>query len=127
MNEAATVIVKSLAVEFFEYISCIDDEWVIAYFRFHSSDGGYGSSGSYQDKAGRVRLFNPFEQESFFDSMNYKGRELRKLIEENGSSFCVMLLIVDSEFNFDIKFEYHDAEKWKISKMDGLTGIPVIS
>ncbi len=127
MNEESTLIVTNLAKEFIEYVSLISNDWSQAFFRFHcSGEENFGSSGSFVDSSGRVKLFNPFEQESFFDVMNTKGSELRELVKKDGRSFCVMLLIIDSEFNFDIKFEYNDFKKWKISKTDGLTGVPDI-
>ena len=126
MNKKATMIVTDLAKEFIEFVSTISTEWTDGYFRFHSDGENYGSSGSYVESSGRVKLFNPFEQERFFDSMNIKGNELRELVKKNEESFCVMLLIIDSDFNFDVKFEYKEFEKWKISKANGLTGVPVI-
>lgn len=32
--------------------------------------------------------------------------------------------MVDSSFEYEIKFEYEDMNRWRISKFDGGTGIP---
>ena len=36
----------------------------------------------------------------------------------------VFLITVNANLEYDIKFEWNDLEKWKISKLDGRTGIP---
>jgi hypothetical protein len=37
----------------------------------------------------------------------------------------VALLIVDSTFNYEVKYEYEDSSRWAISKVGGGSGIPV--
>jgi len=58
MNEESTLIVTNLAKEFIEYVSLISNDWSQAFFRFHSDEENFGSSGSFVDSSGRVKLFN---------------------------------------------------------------------
>lgn len=39
--------------------------------------------------------------------------------------FRVLLLTVDSSFDYEIRFENADPLRWRITKMDGGSGIPV--
>lgn len=53
--------------------------------------------------------------------MNAKSAELLKLL---GKKRGVLLLSVDSQLNYDVKFEFEDVNRWKITKLNGATGLP---
>lgn len=36
----------------------------------------------------------------------------------------MLLLIVKDNFSYEIKYEFEDLEKWRITKLGGATGIP---
>ena len=57
----------------------------------------------------------------FFNAATAKGKEVLAAI---GKSEGLFLLIADSNFDYEIKFEYSDMDKWRISKMKGGTGVP---
>jgi len=46
------------------------------------------------------------------------------LLAEIGKPRAVLLLRAGSDFSHDVKFEYDDLDRWKITKLDGRTGIP---
>ncbi len=58
----------------------------------------------------------------FYVSMDKKGRQLLKLL---GKDTGVFVLIIDASFDYKIDFEYEDLSRWRISKLNGGTGIPV--
>ena len=121
MNEEQALIVVELAKEFIGLVRSIEPKWNRAFFRFSTDEMKYGSNASYSfDSA--VTLIDPFKCKPFFSSMNEKGKQLFRLIKKERG---VLLLTVDSDFNYDTKFEYDNLERWKISKIDGGTGVPV--
>ena len=123
MNESASKLVIDLAQLFLEQLPHIASDWTRAFFRFIATDDHYGSSASYvtpQD----VMLVSAMKYGGFYDRMNDLGFQLRRETENNGRKFCVFLLVVDAAFNYEIKFEYRDIEKWKITKLDGASGMP---
>jgi hypothetical protein len=54
--------------------------------------------------------------------MNWK-KEIAVLVAL-GKDRGLFLLVADSSFNYEIKFEYQDLQKWRISKIAGGTGVP---
>lgn len=121
MNEEQASIVVELAKELIGLVRSIEPKWGRAYFRFSTNETRYGSNASYSFDS-TVTLIDPFRCKEFFGSMNEKSRHLFKLL---GKEKGVLLLIADSDFNYETKFEYHDLERWRISKMEGATGVPV--
>jgi len=97
--------------------------WQRAFIRFDATDDYYGSKGSYQTNDG-VWLFDPFKHDDMFRNLNQLGFELRNMLHKNNKRFCVFLLTVKSDFSYTIDFEYEDAGRWAISKMDGANGLP---
>lgn len=93
--------------------------WSRAFFRFHADEEHYGSTASYE-QGGAVMLFSAMRMKDFFEQMN--GIAYRLWC--GGLGFKVMLLTVRSDYDYDIQFENQDAQRWRITKMDGATGIP---
>ncbi|MDF3196601.1 hypothetical protein [Pseudomonas sp. 1928-m] len=124
MNPETSELVIEFAKTLINAMLSITPDWQRAFFRFEVSENHYGSNGSYTT-SNAVRLFDPFKYEEIFDSANKIGNKLRQLTPKDGQQFCVCLLVVDSEFNYEVKYEYQDRYKWQISKLDGGSGIPV--
>jgi hypothetical protein len=120
MDEVCSVIVIELAKEFIEFIRQIEPAWNRAFFRFCSEGFKYGSNGSYIYDS-KVMLIDPFKYNDFFAKMNEKSVRLLTLL---GKEQGVLLLIIDSGFNYDIKFEYQNLERWRIAKVNGGIGVP---
>lgn len=124
MNDRESEVTIELARALIETMQTHVPSWKKAFVRFSATDAQFGSNGSYVTDAG-VFLFDPFELQSFFEKFNALGSELRELVsKKNGSTFCVLLLTVDSSFEYKIDFENNNSNKWKISKINGASGIP---
>lgn len=120
MNEKQAAIVIELAQEFMATIRQIAPTYTRAFFRFCSEGHKYGSNGSYAVDT-HIALIDPFANNRFFANMNEKAIKLLSAMDKNHG---VILLVIDSAFNYDVKFEYEDLERWKISKINGGTGVP---
>ncbi|MDN8849002.1 hypothetical protein Q0M30_19465, partial [Staphylococcus aureus] len=48
------------------------------------------------------------------------GPQLRESLAQGGKKFCVTLLTLDPDMNYEFLYEYNDSSRWKISKMDGV-------
>ena len=113
-------IVIDIAREFMELIPELAPTWSKAYFRFSMDVSGHGSNASYASGSSVV-IIDPFKNATFFAKANAKGVELlNKLQKKRG----VVLVQIDSNFNYEVKFEFDDLERWRISKLNGGTGIP---
>ena len=53
--------------------------------------------------------------------MNEKSGRLQAQIKKERGVF---LVAANSDFDYEIKFEYQDMNRWQINKLDGRTGIP---
>lgn len=120
MSDAQAVIVIELAKEFMELIRRVEPAWKKAYFRFSADGSRSGSNGSYESD-GKMILIDPFKYDIFFKSMNEKSLRLLHIL---GKARAVVLLSIDSAFDYEIKFEYENFDRWKITKINGGTGVP---
>jgi len=120
MDQEASAIVVDLAKRLIAFMRDLDPSWKKAYFRFSSEGFKHGSNGSYVAES-KVSLIDPFESGVFFDRMNASSIELLKLL---GKDRGVLLLSADSTFDYEMKYEFQDMGRWRITKLDGGTGIP---
>lgn len=119
-NEKNSQLVIDLAKKFIESMQDIDKYWKRAFFRFNISDLMYGSIASYEGENG-IFLVDPFAWDAMYSSMSKDGAKLFKSMEKSSGLF---LLVVDSNFDYKVYFEFSNLERWKISKINGGTGIP---
>lgn len=124
MSEQSSEIVVALARNFIGLLQTGMSGWQRAFFRFDADHLKYGSIASYE-RNGQVNLIDPFEAGDFYPAMNEMACELREALGRSKPKFCVLLLTVDSSFDYEIKFENVDPSRWQISKMDGGSGIPI--
>jgi len=114
-----------LAKKFISYMKNFSEPWDNAYFRFHFSDNDYGCNGSFSSN-GNASIFDVFEHETLFDSLQEIALQLHEAIlnADNSANFRVALLTINSAYEYDIKYEYEDINKWEITKTKS-NGIPV--
>jgi hypothetical protein len=113
-------LVVELAKTFITMMESRFSGWSRAFFRFSADEQQYGSNGSFE-RDGQVSLFSALALAEFFDHMNGMAHELWR----GGQKFRVMLLTIQSDFDYHVSFEPVDATRWSISKLDGATGLPV--
>lgn len=120
LDERATQLVVDLAQALASMAQAESPSWKEAYFRF------FGEPGQSQVKAscagdGWVNLVSVMARRDFFTTAHQMSEELLAAV---GKDRGVILVCVQSSLNFEVKFEYHDMNRWEFSKMDGGTGIP---
>lgn len=121
--DGATPVVISLARELITAMQRINPSWERAYWRFVSTDEHYGSNASYS-AATEVTLISTLKESQLFENLNNLGRQLRNSECDPSRKFCVCLLVVSSNFDYEIKFEQRDENRWRITKLDGKSGMP---
>jgi len=122
MHDARTGIIVEIAKRFIELLRQLEPNWTKGYLRFWFDPVQYGSNASFEKNDSKVLLVDTMKNRQYFAYFNQKGVELMK---ELGKPQGVFILVVDSSFDYKYHFEYQDLDRWKISKMDGATGIPV--
>jgi hypothetical protein len=122
MNEAASTITVEIATQFLLFVRSLDQNWSRAYYRFMSEDidAAYGSNASFVTESG-VFLIDAIENRSFFFSMNKQGW---RLFEALGMKKGVFLLCINEDKTYNMMFEWDDLQRWRITKMEGRSGIP---
>lgn len=121
--DGATPLVISLAKELMSAMQRINPGWEHAYWRFVSTDVHFGSNASYS-AATEVTLISPFTESQLFEKLNELGRQLWNFERDQRRKFCVCLLVVSSNFDYEIKFEQRDENRWRITKLGGKSGLP---
>jgi hypothetical protein len=120
MDDASASATIEMAKDFIHCLQSAAPTFDRAFYRFRSEPSMYGSNASYVVGA-EVHLLDPFGNSTFFEHINERARNLlQKLDKERG----VILLTVNSTFDYKINFEWNDLERWKITKIDGVSGIP---
>lgn len=123
MSAKKNEIVMALARNFMSLLQNQMPGWSRAFYRFDFDELKYGSIASYE-RAARVDLIDPFTTGDFYPAMNDLALALRDEMDQDKPLFCVFLLTVDESFDYKITFEYQDPRRWRISKMEGSSGIP---
>jgi hypothetical protein len=121
--DGAAPVVISLAKELITAMQRIKPGWERAYWRFVSEDDRYGSNASYS-AATEVTLISTVKESQLFERLNNLGRQLWNSEHDLNRKFRVCLLVVTSDFDYEIKFEQHDENRWRITKLDGKSGLP---
>jgi hypothetical protein len=120
ISEEATPLVIDIAKGFIALVREIEPTWEKAYLRLVSDDSTAEAKASYVHATG-VEIINVLRHKAFFHSVTKQGQELLVALGKDRGLF---LLVADSSFNYEIKFEYQDLQKWRISKIAGGTGVP---
>ena len=123
MNEHASKLTIELAKTLMSTMQEQFPGWQRAFIRFEASDDHHGCNGSYVTNEG-VFLLDVFKLKNLFTKINSLGVELREALTNQNKKFCVFLLSVDSAFDFNFDYEWKDKTKWKITKVNGASGIP---
>jgi len=120
VKDEATPLVVEIAKGFNSLVRGIEPNWQKAYLRFCSHETSSEAKGSYVHESG-VEIIDVLKHKQFFHRMVRIGQELLAAL---GKAEGVFLLVTDSNFNYEIKFEYQDMNRWRITKLGGRTGIP---
>lgn len=109
-----------LAKKIIQLVLNIEPKWTKGFYRFQYEIIRYGGNCSYSSSFG-TDLIGTIHYNVVIKSMNNKALKIIELLEKERT---VLLLIVDSDFNYEIKFEYENLDCWRITKLNGGTGIP---
>ncbi|HEY5311544.1 MAG TPA: hypothetical protein VIK18_03460 [Pirellulales bacterium] len=120
MSDDATPIVIELAKGFISLVREIRPDWRKAYLRFSGWSSVSETKASYVHPAG-VEIIDVTKHKEFFHNASRRGRELLAALGKDEGLF---LLTADSNFDYEIEFEYAAKDRWRISKLAGGTGIP---
>ena len=117
-------IVIEMAKTFMDLLQRDVPEWSRAFFRFEADHLKMGSNASYV-AAGNVSLLSALRNSDFFSRMNDLAWTLCGRMGSVEQGFCVLLLSVNSSFDFNVDFERADPGRWRISKLGGASGLPL--
>lgn len=120
MDDVTSTMVVGLVKSLVEQVRRLDEGWSRAFYRFIWEELRYGANASFEADS-NVQLINAVKCGPFYDEMNEKGRLLANAL---GKPRGLFLIVVTKQLDYEIKFEWADMGRWKISKLDGQTGIP---
>lgn len=120
VDNHANPLVVEIAKKFITLMIDIEPQWKKAYLRFSYSNSVAETKASFVFET-RIEIIDVLKHKHFFHSINVKGQELLAAFDKTKGIF---LLVIDSNFDYEINFDYHDINRWKISKLAGGTGVP---
>lgn len=122
-DAAASELVVEMAKFFIAAMQATSKNWRQAFYRLEVSSELHSSSGSFITSH-EVQVMDVFVFDSLFEKLEPLGLELAERTKPKGQPLCVFLLSINSDFDYTIDFEWTDKDRWRISKMDGGTGLP---
>lgn len=121
--EEASRLVLQLARLLIREMQAMGKPWKKAFLRSEIAEDVHTHSGSFV-LGDAAYLFNVFEHKAMFSTVSAIAPQLLEATANGDKRFCVALLIVDADFNYEVKYEYDDAGRWAISKLGGGSGMP---
>jgi hypothetical protein len=119
-----THLTAELAKSLIREMEAMGTRWNTAFLRAQFEDGVDTYNGSFVLDDG-VHLFDVLKHKPFFAFVREIAPRLRAASANGDAQFRVALLVVDSGFDYEVKYDYADADRWAISKLNGGTGMPV--
>lgn len=123
MNEEGTRLVVELAKQAITAVRTVSPDWTDVFLRFNADDAQCGWKGSYANSTG-VHLFDVLHLRNETELIISLGLSLRDALKRDGKGFVVCLVRANSDFQYQIDFEWHDATRWNITKLNGGSGLP---
>lgn len=120
MYENQSEVVIEMAKSTIDLVKAIDPAWRKAYLRFYMDGGESGANGSYAN-ASAVNLLGTLDHAGYYGSMHSLGEQLFRLLQKERG---VLLLAVDANFDYEIKFDWTNLDRWRITKLNGSSGVP---
>jgi hypothetical protein len=99
-------------------------EWEEAFVRMQADDGFFEAKCSCVLSDG-PQILDVLAHKSFISKVQELGLALRQALPSADERFYVALLRVGSDMSYEMQYEYKDHGRWRISKMNGGTGMPV--
>ena len=122
-DAAASRLVVEMAKAFISAMQAASGSWQKAFYRLEVSDALHSSSGSFVTPSD-VHVMDAFAFDTLFEKLEPLALELAESTKPKEKPFCILLLSINCDFDYTIDFEWVDQNRWRISKMDGGTGIP---
>lgn len=123
-QDRASELIIEIAKTFIETLQSIREPWRRGFLRFQMpNELECGCNGSYETE-NEVHLIGALDYSALYETSLALGQQLRQAAANNKKAFRVFLLTVDHEFNFNIEFEHADINRWRITKLDGASGLP---
>ena len=97
-------------------------EWVRAFLRIQAEDDWIECKASYVLPDG-VQILDVMKHEEFTNNCVELGTKLREVITSR-KKFCVFLLSVGADLDYEFHYEHENPNRWRITKMGGGSGLP---
>ncbi|WP_185658116.1 hypothetical protein [Burkholderia sp. Bp8992] len=124
MNDAATERLVELARHVIGYMQAAFPGWSEVYVRFNApGEAQYGVRASCATAAG-VELISAMEHRDFIDGIMRIGPPLRDALANDGRKFRAALFRANARFSYRMDYDWEDAARWNITKLDGKSGRP---
>lgn len=120
MSDSERPLINSLVIACLDFCNDNCEGWEIAYFRVEHEWGSTGLEWTWV-RDGKAHG-GPEGADS--DPVMEAAEEVSKAIHASGNKFKVMLVTVQPNNKFNVKFEYKDGNRWEIRMGDGKDGIP---
>lgn len=120
ISDEASPIIVDIAKRLMLLVRDAYPDWQEAYLRFSINNLVSDVKASCVHGRG-VDVMDVIQHGGFFQLMGHQGKELMRAL---GLVDGVFLLVVNSKYDYEIHFERADMTRWRISKLDGGTGVP---
>lgn len=122
LTEATSPLVIDIAKSFITLLQATKLNWQKGYLRFCQQEFASDIKASVEHGS-KVDILDALAHKDFFHLTRNKGASLLASVGRNEGMF---LLVVNSNYDYDIQFEYEKLDRWEITKLNDGTGIPTV-
>jgi hypothetical protein len=121
-TDEVTPMLLDVVKSFVGLMRFVEPSWTAAYLRCCAQPGHSEAKASYVREDGVVEIVDVLQHKDFFRAQSRNASALFAALNKPDGLY---LLTVQATLDYDFQFEYADPQRWRISKLDGGTGIPV--
>jgi hypothetical protein len=123
-KEASAAAVIELAKGVIVLAGNVDPDWERIYYRFELHDDSNRMNGSIV-RNGEARLISSIDHGDAYDELESLAQAVCEATPDpDGAIPYVLLVTANSDFSYNLEFEYDNPDRWRITKLDGGTGFP---
>lgn len=118
-SELIIELAKALVTE----MRVANPDWQEAFVRMQAGAGYFEVKCSYVLPTG-PKILNILDHKPFIARLQQIGIKLQDTLPQSTVPFCVAILRVGADMNYEMQYEYEDERRCGISKLNGGSGLP---
>jgi hypothetical protein len=122
--QEVAAIETELTKEFVHLMNEAQPGWSRAFVRFEATENSYGSQGPSYEQDSEMRILDSMKHPARSTLLRWMGEQVQRLFLLQRTPRAVLVLAVTPDGRCEMKYEYRNLSRYRITLIDGGTGIP---